>query len=240
MSRIPTNIGGPAKEEPQTLSLLSGVAGGAAGISDAELLEADKKRKGAGLLTQTPVLIGAVAIIAAGSLFAMRATGGDLGGGNKELEAKIENWLIKAQNPKALDKDSPLLPENQVDLFKDTDTILAMFQTDFTDRQVPVEYVKKNPFVLEEEQVAPGAPVDTTSRDRAKKLEALNRELATLQLQTVMVSGTRTVAVINGDFKQPGDAIGSFKLTTMDTLSVTLTAEGETFKLTLENAKSGQ
>lgn len=236
MTRIPgMNFNEPnppaGDEEPQSLSLLGGVAGG--GMTDADLIEADAKKRGGSLLNQTGLMLVIVAVVAAVSLYAMRLTQGDLAGnGSTEAESKIENWLIKVQNPRALPEDSPLLPENRADLFGDTDTILAMFNDDQSKHQVPVEYVKKNPFILPGEGVAAGplAPVSDGSRG----MKALRDELAQLRLESVMTGGARSIAVINGEFYQIGAKVGSFTVESMDPMSVQLTADGHRFVLTID------
>lgn len=230
----------PEEEEPQSMSLL-GVGAGAAGgggLTDADLIDADQKRGGGGVLNQTGVVAVAIAVVAAGCLYGMRFTQRDLSGGvSQDVEAKIEQTLIKLSKPSVMREDDPLRDENLQNLFQDTDAIVAMFVGEGVEHQVPVEYVKKNPFLLPGEEEMPGAPVDTTARDRAKQLEALGKELAGLQLQTVMMSGNRSVAVIDGEFYQIGSKVGSFVIEGMDAMSVQLRAAGQPFTLTIDTGE---
>lgn len=230
-----------ADDHPQTMSLMTGVAsGGAGGLSDADLLGVDANQ-GSRLNQSTMVLI-AVAIVAAGSLYLMRLTQGDLSAGtSNKVEIKIEQALAKLTQPAALAKDDPLQRARIQALFSDTDTIVAMFAADTSAHQVPVEYVKKNPFELAGTDTGTGVvAIDTSARDHARRIQALRQDLAKLSLQTIMVSGNRNVAVINGEFYQPGEAIGEFTIVSMDTMTVNLQAAGEMFQLTLTDRKKGR
>jgi hypothetical protein len=223
----------PADDEPRTMSLMSGVAGGG-GIGEPDLAVEDTGRRGGNLLSHSGMIIAIVAVLAAGSLYAMRITQGDLTGStSRDVEQKIENAIIKLSRPGSMAANDPLRAENRASLFQDTDAILAMFAGDRGDHQVPVEYVQKNPFVLPTTQQAAG-PVDNSMRDRQRRLDALNQELSRLNLQTVML-GARNVAVINGEFHQPGGTVGSFTIESMDATSVQLIAEGERFVLRIDD-----
>lgn len=246
MSRMSPNEAfdeGGSDEQPKTMSLMSGVAGGsgAGGLSDADLMGVDAGR--GKRLSQSSLVVIVVAVVAAGSLYLMRLTQGDLsaGGTAGDVEIKIEEALAKLTQPAALSADDPLQKKQLEALFSDTDTIVAMFAADLSAHQVPVEYVKKNPFHLAAtEPMGPGViPVDTTSRDHARRVAALQKQLDKLSLQTIMVSGNRNVAVIDGEFYQPGQSVGEFTIVSMDALTVRLTAGGETFQLTLNDNKRG-
>lgn len=240
MTRIPSDhehepAGGDG--EPQSLSLMSGVAGGASnGLSEADLMAVDSAG-GSRISHSTMVLIG-VAVIAAASLYLMRMTQGELAGAaSSDVEVKIEQALAKLTQPQTLREDDPLQKDKLEALFSDTDTIVSMFASDLSEtHQVPVEYVKKNPFQLPTVETAgPVAVVDTSARDLARRTAALQKSLDKLSLQTVMVSGKRRVAVIDGEFYQPGETVGDFTVVSMDTMSVQLEAAGHPFELTLED-----
>jgi len=67
-----------------------------------------------------------------------------------------------------------------------------------------------------------------------RRLEELQGELKKYKLYSVM-TGPRNVAVVNGDFVQERQRLGSFTVVKIDPLAVTLQAEGETFQLTIDN-----
>lgn len=223
-------------EAPQTLSLLGGIARPAdlpeADPLNAELPSSTKR----GLSQGTLLLIGAV-LLAAGSLYLMRLVQGDLRqeAGPQKAEAKIEQVLAKLNQPGTLEPESPLLPENLEQLTEGID-LVQVFNTDYTGRQVPVEYVKKNPFRLNlptTEKAGPTGP--TPDAIRAQRLKQLQSELARLELQTVM-GGQTPLAVINGQFVRAGQQLGSFHVESIHAqgLQVVLTAEGERFTLSMQ------
>lgn len=246
MSRMPTGHDvedAGADSEPQSMSLMSGVAGGASagGLSDAELLGVDAGGGGRRVSQSTLVLV-AVAVVAAGSLYLMRLTQGDLAAGGAATEAsiKIEEALAKLTQPKTLAPDDPLRKQSLRALFQDTDSIIAMFATDLSAHQVPLEQLKKNPFQIAAAPAEAGVlAADTTDRDRAKRLAELREKLETLSLNSIMISGngptSRKVAIINGEFYQPGQTVGGFTITSMDPLAIQLEAAGHSFQLTLND-----
>lgn len=191
---------------------------------------------GSKMLSHGTLLIIAIAVIAAGSLYAMRLTGGGLStdDATKAVEAKIENFLAKVSNPAAMNSDDPHAPENIDNMTQDTDQIIAVFNDTVIDRQVPVEYVAKNPFALRLTSDTPDV-VSTVDRDTAQRLRKLEDQLAKLELQTVMGGGRIPVAVISGEFYRKDDRVGDFIVTTIspETQSITLVAEGNTFELTM-------
>lgn len=189
------------------------------------------------MLSHGTLLIIGIVLIAAGSLYAMRMTGGGLStdDATKAVEAKIESFLAKVSNPAAMDPDDPRLRENIDNMSQDTEEIIAVFNNTVVDRQVPVEYIAKNPFALRLTSSASTADASTIDRDTAIRLEKLKDQVGKLELQTVMGSARAPVAVISGEFYRQNDKVGDFTLTTIspDTQSVTLTAEGHQFELTM-------
>jgi hypothetical protein len=90
--------------------------------------------------------------------------------------------------------------------------------------------VQKNPFEMPKVEEAT-QQVDTTDRERQLMLQKLDREFKTLKLQSIML-GQRKIAVINGELKQVGQAVGSFRIEAIDGRQVVLSAMGEKFILT--------
>lgn len=180
-----------------------------------------------------------IASIAAGTIYLMRKSSMDMSArGGKEIELKIEMALAKLSKPQGMAPQDPLQKGNLDKLFSDTESIVQMFAADSTSRQVPIEFVQKNPFLLPIERTvvvptATGQTVVVERRDdsRERKLRA---ELKDLKLQTVM-RGRVPVAIINGNFVQVDQKIGSFTLKAIDELGVQLEADGMTFPLTMED-----
>ncbi len=219
-------------EEPMSMTL-SGIGRGDPLPEDGGY-EMDSAAGNSGLLSHTTLLIVAVAIVAAGSLFIMRASQGDLTNTSEalEIEAKIANALNKLNTPSLLPDGDPLLAENLSMLLTPTDEITAIFQHDVRDQQVPIEQVKKNPFSLAINDGTQDTGQDTRQTDRS--LAKLQSEANSMDLQSIML-GARNIAVIGGEFYKRGDRLGSFTVTEIDKLTVYLEANGNAFELSLKD-----
>ena len=226
---------GGQDESEKTISLMGGVVR-PEGLPEADL-ELQSMKGPSKFLGHGTLLLVIVFVIAVGSLWAMRVGQGDLRSSTqaKAVEAKVEQALAKLSKPAAMAKDDPLRPKNLQALLNDTDEIVAMFAADPTRHQVPIENVKKNPFVIhrpkpkeaeQEEHARPKPP-------KEDPIKLLKNELAKYEVQSI-VQGARPVAIINGDFLQPGQTLGSFKVTEIRDLVVVLEAEGHTFTLEMK------
>ena len=192
-------------------------------------------------LAQGPALIVIAAVIAGGSLYAMRLAQGDLSSdkATKEVEAKIEQWIVRLTAPAGANPNDPLSADRLDALFADTDEILAMFNVNHAKRQVPIDYLKMNPFTIRSYQNKSGDDTGKDDKFAQQKLEQrqreLQREFSQFQLQ-VVVGGRLPVATINGEFYRTGDTVGNFKITKISTekLTVTLTADGQDFVLNMD------
>lgn len=228
-------------QEPTSMSLMGGIA------SEDNAAAADEfvigsERPASKLLSQGTLLVVAVAVVAAGTLYAMRVSQGDIGGETvaADVEARIEQALTKLARPDAMAHDDPLREQNMQTLFQDTQTIVDMFATDPTSEQVPLEYIKKDPFDFTIRK--PDPEVDHSANDRLaarraaeareQALRKITREAEQLNLQTVM-KGRVPVAIIDGEVLRVGQTIGSFTVTKIEGLSVTLQADTNEFILTL-------
>lgn len=220
-------------EEPMSMTL-SGIG---RGDGQEPGYEEAAPETGSGLLSHTTLLVVVVAIVAAGSLFLMRASQGELTSSAEvqEIESKIADALNKLNNPKLLPAGDPLLTENLNTLLAPTDEITAIFQHDVRDQQVPIDQVKKNPFALAMADNSPDTTVDTRQPDRA--LEQLKNEVKSLDLQSIML-GARNIAVIGGEFYKRGDKLGSFTITEIDKFTVYLQASGKPFEISLKDQGS--
>ncbi len=220
-------------EEPMSMTL-SGIGRGD-GTQEPGFEEATET--GNGLLSHTTLLIVAVAIVAAGSLFLMRASQGELTSSAEalEIESKISDTLNKLNNPLLLTEGDPLLSENLSSLLASTEDMTSIFEHDVRDQQVPIEQVKKNPFSIALADTGQGAAPDTRKTDRA--LELLQIELKSLDLQSIML-GSRNIAVIGGEFYKRGDKLGSFTVTEIDKFTVYLQANGSPFEVSLKDQDS--
>lgn len=231
-------------DEEKTLSLMSGVAR-PEGLPEAADLDLQSMKTGSRMLNQGTLVVVAVFLVAAGSLYAMRLSQSDneTDPAAKEVEARVDQALAKLTKTPTLGQDNPLRRDNLDALFDNTEQVVAMFVSDPTTQQVPIEYVKKNPFTIPITRADPslsGTAADNQvglDREARERLRKLQFEFADLELQTVM-RGRVPIAIISDQMLRPGDLVGSFtvKAIHVDSLSVDLENEGRIYTLTMENA----
>ncbi|MEM9883225.1 MAG: hypothetical protein AAF800_09945 [Planctomycetota bacterium] len=217
-----------AEAEPQSLSLMGGIAGG--GVIDENgfgvAADGDKKK-----LAQQSILIGvAVTVLAFGALMAMRVTQKDAGASVISAESRqaMDDLTIKLANLERMADDDPLNPKNITALFRDTASIVAAIQNDPTTKQVPIEQVQMNPFTPVFEKTVAVEVDDGGARaeaERAAKLRALYAELARIEVQS-LIGGGRPRAFIGGDLYKAGDTLGSFRVTAIDSRKIAFEAPG--------------
>ncbi|MEX0776596.1 MAG: hypothetical protein WD042_12910 [Phycisphaeraceae bacterium] len=194
---------------------------------------------GSKLLSQGTLLILMVAGIAGGSIYLMRMTQGDVRASSqtKEVEARIEQALVKLANPAAMASDDPLNKDNMKVLFDDTDSVVAMFNDDTATRQVPLEYLQKNPFDVPTRKTAAGVTVPAPTGNaaelaRQRQIKQLATEFAGLKLDAVML-GRVPVAIVNSKVVKAGDKVGSFTVAEITGMQVTLSALDQTYTLAM-------
>ena len=131
-------------DEPQSLSLMGGIGGGA---DEPGILGMDAAEKPKRLSQTTLVMIGVVAIAVA-AIMAMKMTAGPMAAdaSTQQFVAEIDSAIQKLKNPDKLDANDPLRPNNLKELFTRPDEIINQFSVDYSDKNVPVEQVQKNPF----------------------------------------------------------------------------------------------
>lgn len=227
---------GAADSEPQSLSLLGGVAK-MDELTEAERLEMEGGSGGSNPFGQGALIIALVVLVAGGVLYGMRLAQGELSAdGDQQVEARVEAALARLTQPQTMRADDPLAQQNLRALFDDTDTIVAMFATDRTANQVPVDYVQKNPFRMHvDEQQVIEKPKDTGPSEaerKARRRAQLEREIQDLRLQSVM-RGRTPIAIINNEFLREGQTIGSFKVTSISAEKLTVVLENEDDRFTL-------
>jgi hypothetical protein len=227
------------------MSLMGGTGGsGPLGMDDEDESGASGDRS----VLNNSMIIGAIAVVILvfGLVVLRQFQAGNLAdsGVSPQLSAKIEEYLGAAQDAQSSGTEAGQTPSPaQIrNLFKDTEAIVAMFSRDLSNRQVPVEYIKKNPFRMpifqEAKKKEEDDKADQAEQDRKQRLASLRRQASQLQLQSVM-GGAQPVAVIGGDLHQVGDEVGPFTVKAIDRLKVTLKAAGETFTIDMEKKGPG-
>ena len=177
----------------------------------------DSTAEGKQLVQQSALLIGLVTILAVGMLAGMQLFGGSDGGDNAETEiASIEDFIRKSQNPTLVAPDDPQHPDRVAAMFSDADRIVQKISMTFPEKRVQAGEIAQNPFARPEliSQEAPDS--GAAERRRRERLIALRTEADALNLQSIMGSGERSVAVIDGDFYRTGQALGAFRVGGID------------------------
>lgn len=192
-----------------------------------------KKRVNQGML-----LLVIVLVVAAAALFLMRKTGAaTIDQSLAAVELKIEQALAQAgvvNGPNA-DGDAKGLEA----FLRNSDDVVALFLNDPSNKQVAPENLKKNPFyrlvALKASDDKPEIVQTMTAEQREHQLrqQQLRAELSTFQLQTVM-QGRTPIAVISNRVVREQEKLGSFTVVTIEPRSVVLTADGNSYRLTME------
>lgn len=200
-------------------------------------------RGGGASKSKTPLILVAVLLVAAGTLYGMRMTGGieKSDTTTAEAEKKIEDALRQLTGGTKTTASDPLVKRNLDELFRDTEDVIALFGDDPTKNQVELENVKKNPFELivmrKETKDSTAQAVAAIDKVKAKRLEELKKELATFKLQSIM-SGKVALAVIDGKVVREGESVGSFQITSISPYGVRLAAEGNLYTLSMKKPET--
>ncbi|MEM7624776.1 MAG: hypothetical protein AAF333_04020 [Planctomycetota bacterium] len=218
---------GEEASEPQSMSLMGGIAGGGALPGPDGFIAGDgndSKR-----VAQQSFLIGLiVTIVAFGALAGMRLTqnGADAAAVSAETEQFMANLAVQLENLDKMDPSDPLHPDNITRTFQNVEQIVAAIEDDPTKNQVPIEQVQMNPFTpVKAKTKAPEVVVDNSAQERAIKLQQLYGELSRVDVQS-LVGGSRARAFIGGDLYKVGDTLGSFTIKSIDNRKIEFTVPG--------------
>ena len=190
---------------------------------------------GGSRVNQGTVLMILLLVVAGAALAAMRMGGAaSIDESISDVELKIETALAQ------LGVRSDEISGNgaRAGMLADADQVVAIFTTDPSARQVPLEGLRGNPFIMAHGQPDRTASTPTTptlsqaDRERERRLEQLRMELSRLELTTVM-NGRVPLAVVSGTVVREGERLGSFSVVSIEPRSVTLTAEGNSYRLTM-------
>jgi hypothetical protein len=229
MSRLPTpeseDFTADSGSQAAPTIPLTGALGQSEGLSDAELLEADNRSgpSGNNLLGQSTILIVMIALVATGTLYGMHLSQGSAITDSEQVVARIEQLIVQTSQ---WDWEGPGVAGQ----------IVPPLET--VRQQVPLAYVKKNPFSLQQARAveqAPGVVQPTSSRKRQQQIKRWQGEVDRMKLQSVM-SGTDNFAIIDGEFYRKNSLVGSFRIKYIDagTQAVILVVDGAEFQLTME------
>ena len=196
-----------------------------------------KRRIGEGTL----VIVG-ILLVAAGALYGMRWLGQKSGIDEVDvtLEARVNAFLETI-----LGNNTAVKKTQNNDL--DPEGILTRLTDDRTEKQVPINMVKKNPFEREDEDLARKhreAKIDDPLARRKAEIRKRHTELETAASDMVVTSimgrkGNR-VAMVEDEVVKVGDQVGfdenmMFKVVKIDAFNVTLESDGYQFIITMEH-----
>ena len=220
---------GSADESAQTMPLLGGSLGPAAlpGLDDAGLESNGGRRIGRGTLLL--VLVFAIGI---GTLYAMRRSQMDVA---VDKDASAAEEKINLALARLAASFGGAAGESGDDLslvggVTSTDAIVALFAVDPARQQVPLDGLKKNPFLLVLQREPEPEPEDTGISEEQRRLQALQMAFADLNLST-LIDGQVPLAIVNGQILKAGMTIGPFKVAAIENRTVLLTSAGHEFRL---------
>lgn len=221
----------PIDDDAPTMPLMGVMKADA--LPDAADLDVTAVKSPNRMLNQGTMIVIAAFVVGAGSIYAMRiAQAGTSGGVASEVEQKIEQTLIQLSNRQLISPESGVHGDHIAWVRDGGQAILKLLQDDGVEKQVPIEFVKKNPFRLAvvAKATLPDEPVVAVDTAAIQRIRKAREEFAKLRLQTVM-KGRPNAAVINDEIYREGQKIGLLTVTRIDPLSVTLSVEGQDFVL---------
>ncbi|HWB19871.1 MAG TPA: hypothetical protein VG711_06195 [Phycisphaerales bacterium] len=202
-----------------------------------EFLASSGKRR---RISSGSILVAGVVIVAAASLFVMRSLTrvSMASAGNGKYEKDIDSFLKDARQSK--DTKGKLISKDTV--MSNEDDVLRVLSTTYTERQVPLANIQKNPFVLFEDEIISTGSGQTIDQSgaladlRNHKRTEIEKAAAGFQLKSIM-KGDSPIANINGKILRIGDTIDSadggisYTLASIGDQSATLVAEVPSIEL---------
>ena len=180
------------------------------------------------------IVLVAVIVLALAGLWFMRAISkvSASTGKNSDVEVMIEKFFQrqKAQSP----TDGATIGNTDPN-------VVTLLSSTYTERQVPLDQVQRNPFILPGEGVKVDTETGKVDKDHEKRLQTRKAELVRaqgkLQLKTVMM-GSSPMASVSGKIVRKGDEITvdpenvTFRVTNIAADTVELLAEDVEFDIT--------
>jgi len=185
----------------------------------------------------TIVLVGTL-VVGAGILVGMRWLGSQSAnlGVDKAIEKTVNEFLGRSSKETAQSRSRSS---------SESDVMLNSLTDDRTESQVPLEQVKKNPFVLRLGRAASttvdeGALLDdAVSREQARLAQlrlTYDRDIVRMRLSSIMGQPGKRVAVLDNLVVQVGDVLKEvFVVTDITAFEVVLQAEGMEFRKSLKD-----
>jgi hypothetical protein len=175
------------------------------------------------------IVLIAVIVMALAGLWFMRALSkvSATTGGSTGIEKTIQDFL-KGYKPE-------LANGGTTGTIAATDpTVLSLLGTNFTEQQVPLTDVQRNPFILPGEgevlDIAPDDPNKALTKKMLEQKNLINKAAARLELKSVIMSA-EPLAIVSGKIVRRGDEMVvdpenvAFRVTEITADSVTMVAE---------------
>lgn len=162
----------------------------------------ERRRLNGGVL-----LVAFVVLMAAAGLWGMRTlTRVNIAvASNAELDGSIEKFLksLKASEKKSSSKNAATIGGTDANL-------LAVLSESYTERQVPLDAVQRDPFVLFDEPVPSGTAAPVTQNDHARQAterrSAMEQAATRFELKSVIM-GSQPLANVSGTIVRVGDEL---------------------------------
>jgi len=188
------------------------------------------------------VILVAVVLVAVAGLFFMRTLTkvSNVAVGDNEIEKQIVRFLDNVS-----EKNTKGQPVNSV-LMRNDDEVLKLLNAAYSERQVPLENVQRDPFMLFDEDIVAAAPTEdgidpasAMAELRRQKTAEIEKSAEAFALKSVMM-GDSPLANVDGKILRVGDSLQSqdgkndYTLTTVTPTSATLTSTVPALSLTVD------
>ena len=155
-------------------------------------------------------------------------------GGNSDIEASIEKFISGMKGSSAKDGSS-----NSSSALNSTDaSVLAVLSGSYVEKQIPLDGVQRNPFILFNETAPVGPVASDDSGMAARRRGEIEKAATQLQLKSVLM-GSQPLANIGGKIVRQGEEIVlqpdniTFRVTEITKESVTVVGEDARMNLSV-------
>ncbi len=194
------------------------------------------------------VLIVAVVLIAVGGLFSMRklAQVTAAAGVDSEIETTIETFLKSLTGQETPEDDS----SGDRAGARANEAALAVLSETYSERQVPLSNVQRNPFIIYQRETVAPLPTEDPGlaasqqeqrwREKRKEREQIIRSAGDRLTLKSILGGSNPLAIIDGKIVRVGDTFDipggdvAFRIRSISTGMVELVAQVEELNLTVE------
>lgn len=213
---------------------------GGEGLDGASLEQIDLVGTGSARkrVSDATIVLAGTLLVGAGILTGMRWLGSQSShlGVDKAIEKTVNEFLGRSNKETARATSAAA---------RDSDAMLNSLTDDRTEAQVPLEQVKKNPFVLRWSRSVSTPTDDGSAAESAAAREAarlaqlrlnLDRDVKRMRLSSIMGQPGKRVAVLDNLVVQVGDIVKDlFTVTDITAFEVVLNAEGMEFRKSLKD-----